>query len=330
MSENRNGKPYAKESIKETPANSDVVIYQGDDGVELQVRLVGETVWLNRHQLAELFGRDVKTVGKHINNALKEELANFSVVAKFAITATDGKVYQVEHYNLDMVLSVGYRVKSAEGIQFRRWASDTLKKYALEGYAVNQKRLDQLNKLLEIVSRSENSVVAGVADVLQNYAHGLDLLDEYDHQSFVAPKGKKGKWILTYDEARAFVDSMKFGNTSALFGNERDNSFKSTLGAIYQTFGGNDLYPSVQEKAANLLYMAVKNHSFTDGNKRIAAALFVYFLDKNDVLKGVSGLNVISNNTLAAITLVIALSKPEEKELMVLLVRNILDEKGEK
>jgi prophage maintenance system killer protein len=311
----------------------EILIYKkADSSVQIEVRSDGDTVWLNRNQLAELFDRDVKTIGKHINNALGEELSGIPTVAKFATVQSEGGrsvTRQVEHYNLDMILSIGYRVKSSNGIMFRRWATGVLQKYLIDGYVKNETRLIQLEKSIEILSRSGDELVSGIAEVLNTFSGGLDLLDNYDHQSLSKPKGVTNDWMLTYDEARAFVDSMKFGKENGLFGNEKDESFHGSLGAIYQTFGGLELYPSVQEKAANLLYMIVKNHSFTDGNKRIAAALFVYFLDKNGVLSNRSGEPVISGNTLAAITLMIALSKPEEKEIMCTLVMNMIDA-GEK
>jgi prophage maintenance system killer protein len=307
--------------------NDGIVIYEAaSKGVLVEVRTDKDTVWLNRQQLATLFARDVKTIGKHINNALREELTGIPVVAKFATTALDGKTYQVEHYNLDMILSVGFRVKSSEGIHFRRWANTILQQHLINGYTINQNRLEHLNKVIEVIARSEVPEIAGIASVLDVYSNGLNLLDGYDHQALQHPKGDAAQWKLAYDEARAFVDSMMFSESSTLFGQEKDDSFHSALGAIYQTFGGDEVYPSVQEKAANLLYFIVKNHSFVDGNKRIAAALFVYFLDKNDALKKANGELLISNNALAATTLMIALSRPEEKETMCLLVMNMLND----
>ncbi|MDR0514845.1 MAG: virulence RhuM family protein [Coriobacteriaceae bacterium] len=312
--------------------NEQIMIYQTTEAaIEIEVRTDTDTVWLNRQQMADLFGRDVKTIGKHINNALREELADFVVVAKFATTTQHGampgktQTHQVEHYNLDMILSVGYRVKSSEGIRFRQWANTVLKQYLLEGAAINQHRLAQMEKAINILSRSTDDMVSGIANVLDRFSSGLDLLDSYDHQTLAKPAGSVSEWQLTYAEARAFVDSMKFNESSDLFGVERDESFKGIVAGIYQSFGGTELYPSVQEKAANLLYLIVKNHSFTDGNKRIAAALFVYFLDKSGMLRASDGTMPINNSALAAITLMVALSKPEEKEVMCLLVMNMLD-----
>ena len=306
-----------------------IILYEAvKTASKVDVRFDGETAWLNRNQIAILFKRDVKTIGKHINNALREELKEFPVVANFATTATDGKTYNVEHYNLDMILSIGYRVKSEEGIYFRQWANKVLKQYLLKGVAVNKNRLEQLNKTIEIISRSQNMEISGVANILQHFTAGLDLLDDYDYQTLKKPKGTKNSWVLTYENAKSVINSMKFNEKSSLFGNEKDQSFKSSVNTIYQTFGKKEFYPTVQEKAANLLYLIVKNHSFTDGNKRIAAALFVYFLDKTNILRLANGGLIIDNNTLAAITLMIALSRPVEKEQMVLLVMNFLDQKN--
>ena len=309
-----------------TAAENQIAIYTAEDSsVEIQVRTGTDTVWLTRQQLAVLFDRDIKTIGKHIGNAMKEELSEIPVVAKFATTAADGKTYQTEHYNLDMILSVGYRVKSSNGIKFRRWANGVLQKYLINGYVKNNVRLKHLEKSIQILSRSDNEMVSGIADVLlQSFSGGLELLDRYDHQSLIKPEGGQGAYQLTYDEARNLIDSMRFTANSNLFGSEKDESFKGTLGAIYQSFDGVDVYPSIEEKAANLLYMVVKDHAFTDGNKRIAAALFVYFLDKNGALFSTAGKRVLDNNSLAAITLMIALSKSEEKEIMCTLVMNML------
>lgn len=236
----------------------EIVIYQNADAkVEIEVKTDADTVWLSRQQMAELFGRDIKTIGKHVNNALGEELSGFSVVAKFATTATDGKVYQVEHYNLDMILSVGYRVKSSEGIRFRQWATGVLRSFLIEGVAKNQRRLDHVGTVVNILARSSDEMVSCIADVLDRFSNGLDLLDSYDHQTLVKPKGEKPEWELTYSEARNFIDTMSFNETSDLFGVERDESFKGIIAGIYQSFGGVDIYPSVQEKAANLLYLIV-------------------------------------------------------------------------
>ena len=243
-----------------------------------------------------------------------------------------GVKQKVPFYTLDVIISVGYRVKSKRGILFRRWANSVLKEYLIKGYALNQNRLDELNTVIDIISRSSIPEISGVASVLDFFTKGLNILDDYDHQVLKKPSSndknnseQKESWQLTYEEGRKVIESMRFAETSSLFGNEKDNSFKSTLGAIYQTFDGKDVYHTLEEKAANLLYMLVKNHSFNDGNKRIAAALFIYFLEKNNLLFDSNKNPIIDNNTLAAMTLMIALSKPEEKEIMCLLVLNMLN-----
>lgn len=291
----------------------------------LPVMVDNESVWLNRNQMSALFERDVKTIGKHINNALKEELAEQnSVVAKFATTAADNKKYMVEHYNLDVIISVGYRVKSKRGVEFRRWANPVLKEYIIKGYAVNHNRMNQLNEVIQVMKRVESSLDSKqVLTVVKRYSHALELLDAYDHQNMTRPKGSEAIYVLTYEECRKVIDSMKFGESSSLFGNEKDDSFKGSIGAVYQSFGGEDLYPTLEEKAANLLYFVTKNHSFSDGNKRIAATIFLYFLDKNGVLFQNGG-KLIDDHTLVALTIMIAESNPEEKEMMISVIMNCL------
>ena len=303
---------------------NEIVLFETvDNEVSLQVQMSDETVWLTRNQMAELFDRDVKTIGKHINNALKEELCD-SVVAKFATTAADGKTYQTEHYDLDMMISVGYRVKSQRGVEFRRWANSVLKDYILRGYALNDKRINQLGQIVQIMKRAENQLDAQqVLSVVESYSAALDMLDDYDHQTLAKPRGNRATYVLTYDECRSVIDKMKFSSDGDLFGNEKDDSFKGSIGAIYQSFDGKDLYPSLEEKAANLLYFVTKNHSFSDGNKRIAATMFLYFLDKNKALF-VEGTKRIADYTLVALTIMIAESKPEEKEMMVNVIMNCL------
>lgn len=310
--------------MSDEPAFSDNIVFQhGELVIPVLIDDCAETVWLNRLQMADLFGRDVKTIGKHINNALKEELDD-SVVANFATTAADGKKYQVEHYNLDMIISVGYRVKSTRGVLFRRWANAILKEYLLRGYALNQRRLDDLSRVVQVMKRVEMQLdTSQVLAVVQQYASSLSLLDDYDHQCLAKPSTNGNAYRITYDECRRLIDSMTYGAESDVFGNEKDDSFKSSINAIYQTYGGHDLYPSTQEKAANLLYLITKNHAFSDGNKRIAAAVFLYFLQKNDLLLR-SGQKVIADHTLVAMVVMIAESKPEEKETMVKLVMNFL------
>ena len=304
----------------------EIVLFETEDkGIALPVTVENESVWLNRNQMAALFERDVKTIGKHINNALKEELAEQnSVVAKFATTASDNKNYMVEHYNLDVIISVGYRVKSKRGVEFRRWANSVLKDYIIKGYAVNHNRMSQLNEVIRVMKRVENSLdTRQVLTVVERYSQALELLDAYDHQNMKRPKGNKAAYVLTYEECRKVIDSMKFGESSSLFGNEKDDSFKGSIGAVYQSFGGEDLYSTLEEKAANLLYFITKDHSFSDGNKRIAATIFLYFLDKNGVLFQ-NGAKLIDDHTLVALTIMIAESDPKEKEMMISVIMNCL------
>ena len=304
----------------------EIILFETKDkSIALPVMVENESVWLNRNQIAMLFERDIKTIGKHINNALKEELAEQnSVVAKFATTASDNKKYMVEQYNLDVIISVGYRVKSKRGVEFRRWANSVLKDYIIKGYAVNHNRMSQLNEVIRVMKRVENSLdTRQVLTVIERYSQALELLDAYDHQNMTRPKGTREAYRLTYEECRKVIDSMKFGENSSLFGNEKDDSFKGSIGAIYQSFGGEDLYPSLEEKAANLLYFITKNHSFSDGNKRIAATIFLYFLDKNGVLFQ-NGNKLIDDHTLVALTIMIAESNPQEKEMMISVVMNCL------
>ena len=310
---------------------NNIVIFQDKDiKLEVPISLEKDTVWLTANQMAELFDKDEKTIRKHINNIFEDEELDYeNNTQKMRVVGVKQKV---PFYTLDVIISVGYRVKSKRGILFRRWANSVLKEYLIKGYALNQKRLEELNTVIDIISRSSVPEISGVASVLDFFTKGLNILDDYDHQVLKKPSSndknnseQKESWQLTYEEGRKIIESMRFAETSSLFGNEKDNSFKSTLGAIYQTFGGKDVYPTLEEKAANLLYMLVKNHSFNDGNKRIAAALFIYFLERNNLLFDTNKNPIIDNNTLAAMTLMIALSKPEEKEIMCLLVLNMLN-----
>lgn len=297
---------------------------EGEFELSVRVEPQADTVWLNRQQMAQLFDRDVKTIGKHIQSALREELED-SVVAKFATTASDGKTYQVEYYNLDMIISVGYRVKSSRGVQFRRWATNVLRQYLMQGYVCQQKRLQDLSTTIRVMKRVENKLdSAQILEVVQQYTRSLDLLDDYDHQRLQKPQGDTHAYVLTYEECRLLIDSMRYGDESSVFGHEKDDSFKGSLGNIYQSFAGKDVYPSTQEKAANLLYLVTKNHAFSDGNKRIAAAVFLYFLERNGLLFQ-DGEKVIADHTLVAMVVMIAESKPEEKETMVKLVMNFLE-----
>jgi len=310
------------------PTNELVLFESQDKSISLNVPLKNDSVWLNRNQMAELFDRDVKTIGKHINNAIREELAGLPVVAKFATTAADGKTYMVDYYDLDVIISVGYRVKSQRGVEFRKWANRVLRQYIMEGYAVNHNRILELGEVIRIMKRTQKSLDAQqVLAVIERYSTALDLLDDYDHQTMRRPKGCEATYVLTYEECRSVIDSMRFGNESALFGNEKDDSFKGSIGNIYQSFAGQEAYPTLEEKAANLLYFVTKNHSFSDGNKRIAAAIFLYFLDKNEVLFDDAGNKRIDDHTLVALTIMIAESRPEEKEMMISVIMNCMDSK---
>ena len=310
-----------------------LVLFKSKDGqVSLPVTLERETVWLSQRQMADLFGKDRTVIGRHIRNAIDEgEVDEEVVCANFAHTTRHGamegrtQLQNVIYYNLDVVISVGYRVKSQRGVEFRRWATSVLRDYLLKGAAVNEMRLRQLGQAVEVMKRVSNRLDAEqVLDVVKTYSSALDLLDAYDHQTVGKPKARSRSVELTYADCRAFIDSMKFAETSPLFGNEKDGSFKSALGAVYQSFGGKDLYPSAQEKAANLLYLVTKNHGFSDGNKRIAAGLFLYFLQRNRLLLRKDGSKRIADSTLVALTVMIAESRPAEKEMMVNLVMTFL------
>ena len=310
------------------PTNELVLFESQDKSISLNVPLKNDSVWLNRNQMAELFDRDVKTIGKHVNSAIREELAGLPVVAKFATTAADGKTYMVDYYDLDVIISGGYRVKSQRGVEFRKWANRVLRQYIMEGYAVNHNRILELGEVIRIMKRTQKSLDAQqVLAVIERYSTALDLLDDYDHQTMRRPKGCEATYVLTYEECRSVIDSMRFGNESALFGNEKDDSFKGSIGNIYQSFAGQEAYPTLEEKAANLLYFVTKNHSFSDGNKRIAAAIFLYFLDKNEVLFDDAGNKRIDDHTLVALTIMIAESRPEEKEMMISVIMNCMDSK---
>lgn len=306
---------------------NELVLFQSNDGeVSLNVNIDDDTVWLTNTQICELFARDRTVVSRHIANIYKEgELVREGTCAKNAQVQIEGSrtiERQVDMYNLDVVISVGYRVKSRRGIEFRRWATDVLKRYLIEGYAKNDNRLLQLGRVIDVMARiPSNLEAAQILDVLKTYTEALTLLDDYDHQALAKPKGTQATYILDYDDCRAFIESMHFSDESELFGTEKDDSFKGCIGNIYQSFSGVEIYPSLQEKAANLLYFLIKDHPFLDGNKRIAAALFVYFLEKNDALI-VDNHMIIDNSALVAITIMIAESRPEEKETMIALMMN--------
>ncbi|WP_201978630.1 virulence protein RhuM/Fic/DOC family protein [Hymenobacter rubidus] len=320
-----------------------ILLYQAPDGqAQLEVQLDHETVWLTQAQMAELFVTTKQNVSLHVRNLFREgELNEDSVVKNSLTTAADGKNYHVKHYNLDVIISVGYRVKSLRGTHFRQWATNVLRQYLVQGYAVNEKRLREsarqladLKRLVqlqsevaanqELTSDESNALLR----VLGDYARALDVLDQYDHQRLeVRGTATDEPFELTYEAGLEAVNSLRqqFGG-SPLFGREKDASFQSSVRTIYQSFGGEDLYPSVEEKAANLLYFVVKNHSFSDGNKRIAAFLFVWFLDRNHCLYHSDGSRRLADNALVALTLLIAESKPEDKATMVTLVVNLINQ----
>lgn len=291
-----------------------------------------ETVWLNREQLSLLFDRDIKTIGKHINNALKEEL-DYSTVANFATVKKEGNknvTRSIEYYNLDMIISIGYRVKSKNGIEFRKWATKVLKDYMIKGYVVNQKRLDYLEKtvkLIDIANRADDKLETGEAKeilkVIGNYSKALDLLDDYDHRVVPKVAGTFDKRIIKYEECLKVIEKLRFNNESSIFALERNKGLNSIINNIYQSFMDEDVYKSVEEKAVNFLYLIIKDHVFIDGNKRIAASLFIYFLNFYDLLYQ-NGEVIIDNNTLTALTLLIAESKPNEKEILTDLIMNFL------
>ncbi len=325
--------------------NDKIAIYRSADGkTQLEVKVDKDMVWLNVSQMAELFGRDSKTIRKHIDNAIREELAGEVVVAKFATTTQHGamtgksQTHDVSFYNLDVIISVGYRVKSKNGVEFRRWANRVLKDYLVKGYAVNkaltEQRYSELKQLVAVLGRTVKAQEALTSEdalnlvaVVTDYTYALDTLDRYDYQQLsVEQTTNEEKFHATYEGAMNVISELKekFGG-SRWFANEKDDSFKSSIGQIYQTFDGQDLYPSVEEKAAMLLYLVTKNHSFTDGNKRIAATLFLWFMAGNGILYSPDGTKRIADNTLVALTLMIAESRTEEKDMMVKVVVNLIN-----
>lgn len=327
--------------------NNSIEIYSSQDGsIQLKVKLENDTVWLTQSQMAELFGVDRTSIVRHIRNIYKsEELDQNSTCAKNAQVRTEGHrsiLREIPYYNLDMIISVGYRVNSKNATSFRRWATSVLKQYLIKGYAINQQiKLDRYNELKDVVRLMSRTVglqekvtseeYGGLFNVISDYVYALDTLDHYDYQSLSIQKTtKEESFRATYDNAMEAINALKekFGG-SQWFANEKDDSFKSSIGQIYQTFGGEDLYPSVEEKAAMLLYLVVKNHSFSDGNKRIAAMLFLWFLNNNHVLYAEDGHKRIADNTLVALTLMIAESRTEEKDVMVKVVVNLINKENQ-
>ena len=318
-----------------------IVIYRTSDGqTSVSVRMDGDTVWLSQAQMAELFQKDRTVIGRHISNIYKEhELERETTCANFAHMGKEAdQTYQTTLYNLDVVISVGYRVKSQRGTQFRIWANKVLKDYLVKGYAVNkaltEQRYSELKQLVAVLGRTVKSQEAltskdalDLIEVVSNYTYALDILDRYDYQQLsIEQTTSEEKFHATYERAMNVIRELKakFGG-SKWFANEKDDSFKSSIGQIYQTFDGHDLYPSVEEKAAMLLYLVTKNHSFTDGNKRIAATLFLWFMAENGILYNPDGTKRIADNTLVALTLMIAESRAEEKDTMVKVLVNLIN-----
>ena len=302
---------------------NEIILFEtNDNAIKLEVPVEGETVWLSANQMAELFDRDEKTIRKHINNVFSEaEVDKDNNTQKMRVVGVKQKV---PFYTLDVIISVGYRVKSKRGVEFRRWANSVLKQYILQGYAVNDNRIAQLGEVIRIMKRTQNALDSQqVLNVIQKYSNALELLDSYDHQNMERPKGSVATYELTYEECKEVISQMRFGAESDLFGKEKDDSFKGSIGNIYQSFSGQELYPTLEEKAAHLLYFVTKNHSFLDGNKRIAATMFLYFLDKNGVLF-IDDDKLIDDHTLVALTIMIAESKPEENEMMITVIMNCL------
>ena len=323
-----------------------IIIYQTEDGqTQIDVRLENDTVWLTQAQMAELFQTDRTSIVRHINNIYKvDELDRESTCAKIAQVQTEGKrevKRSIPYFNLDMIISVGYRVNSKRGIKFRQWANHILKQYLIKGYAINERirheQIGELRQLVGVLGRAiqnqqiePNDENQALFDIVVDYTYALDTLDNYDYERLSIDKTTKEEpFHATYENAMEAINGLreKFGG-STLFGNEKDDSFKSSIGQIYQTFGGNELYPSVEEKAAMLLYLVTKNHSFSDGNKRIAATLFLWFLNNNGILYRPDGSKRLADNTLVALTLMIAESKTEEKDVMVKVVVNLINQKN--
>ena len=303
--------------------NYEILIFETEDGsITLPVEIKNETVWLSAKQMAILFDRDETTIRKHIKNVFSEEEVDKE--SNTQKRRMDGVKQLVSFYALDVIIAVGYRVKSKRGIEFRRWVNSVLKQYILKGYAVNDTRIKQLGEVIRVMKRTEESQEGKeVLSVVEKYSNALNLLDCYDHQNMSRPKGNETSYILEYEECMAVIQSMRFGDESDLFGKEKDDSFKGSIGNIYQSFGGIDVYKSLEEKAANLLYFVTKNHSFFDGNKRIAATMFLYFLDKNQALF-IDGKKKISDAALVALTIMIAESRREEKEMMISVIMNCM------
>jgi len=318
--------------------NDKIIIYQSEDGkTQLDVKLEGETVWLNTKQMAELFDKEESNIRRHVNNVFKE--AELTRENNVHFLHVNGIKKPVPYYTLDVIISVGYRVHSQRGVRFRQWANSVLKQYLVKGYAINENirkhQIAELRQLIQVLGRAIQQQPAkttdesnALFDVVVDYTYALDTLDNYDYQRLhIAKTTKEEPFHATYENAMHEIDMLrqKFGG-SVLFGNEKDESFKSSIGQVYQTFDGTELYPSVEEKAAMLLYLVTKNHSFSDGNKRIAATLFLWFMNNNAILYRPDGTKRIADNTLVALTLMIAESKTEEKDIMVKVVVNLINQ----
>ena len=309
---------------------NEIILFE-NQGVKLEVNVKDETVWLTQEQMAILFDKAKSTINEHIKNIYKEgELLENETLTKFGNSEFSDK--PTNYYNLDMIISVGYRVKSQNGIAFRKWATKVLKDYMLKGYAINQRRLEYLEKTIKLIDianriddRLENDDAKEILKVIGEYSRALDMLDEYDHKTLKKPDGNVDTRVITYDDCITIINSLKYKEESELFGVERDKGLKAIIGNVYQSFDGQDIYSTIEEKAANLLYLVVKNHVFIDGNKRIAATLFIYFLKFYNILYNANG-KVIDNHTLTALTLLVAESNPKEKEVMIDLIMNFLTE----
>jgi prophage maintenance system killer protein len=313
-------------------STGEIILYHQDDGsTEIKVRLEDETVWLSQQQIAELFGVARTTIVEHIGHVYDDgELDQSATCRKFRQVRTEGtrKVARdIPLYNLDLILSVGYRVKSATATRFRIWATDRLRDYLVKGYAVNQQRLDQIGQVVRILGRATDELVSGSVDILAMYLPGLELLRDYDEGRIVSSPQAVPDWTLTIDEARAIIAKLRQAfPKDDLLGNEREDKLQAVVGAIYQSFAGQDLYPTVEEKAANLLYLTVKDHPLSDGNKRSAAALFITFLEKNGTLNDAAGNPRITSNALATLTLMVSMSDPKEKDIMIALLTHMIDQ----
>ncbi len=308
---------------------NEIILFE-NQGIKLEVNMKDETVWLTQAQMSKLFNRDIGVISRHIKNVFEEELDEKSNLQKMQIANSDKPINM---YSLDVIISVGYRVKSKNGVAFRKWANKVLKDYLLKGYAINKKRLDYLEKtvkLIDIAGRIDTELKGNEAKeiikVINNYKDALNLLDDYDHKRITKPQGINDDKKITYEDCMDIVSKLKFNSDSNIFALERNEGLKEIIGAIYQSFDNKDLYPTIEEKAANFLYLITKNHTFIDGNKRIAATLFIYFLNFYNILYK-DNEQVIDNNTLVAITLLIAQSNPKEKDILIDLVMNFLNKK---